>query len=63
MSVSVQNLVVESFKFNDKNIRDFYIRHVGQCLISHDIDTAVGYNKKMGSRPCNGLFKKSTKFD
>ena len=45
ISVSVQSSDVESFKFNGKNIRDFYIKYVGQCLISH---TAVGYNKKNG---------------
>ena len=61
MSVSVQNLVVESFKFNDKNIRDFYIRHVGQCLISHDIDTAVGYNKKNGVKTMQRIVQEKYK--
>ena len=42
MSLSVQRSVVESFKFNGKNIRAFYIRGVGQCLISQDKYTAVG---------------------
>ena len=61
MSVSVQNLVVESFKFNDKNIRDFYIRHVGQCLISHDIDTAAGYNKKNGVKTMQRIVQEKYK--
>ena len=63
MSLSVQHSVVESFKFNDKNIRAFYIKDVGQCLISQDVYTAMGYDKKMGSRPCNDLFQEGTKCD
>ena len=39
-------LVVESFKFNGKNIRAFYIKDVGQCLISLDVYTAAGYDKE-----------------
>ena len=46
MSLSVQSSVVESFKFNDKNITAFYIKDVGQCLISQDVYTAVGYDKE-----------------
>ena len=48
MSLSVQRSVVESFKFNDKSIRAFYIKDVGQCLISQDVYTAVGYDKENG---------------
>ena len=48
MSLSVQHSVVESFKFNDKNIRAFYIKDVGQCLISQDVYTAMGYDKENG---------------
>ena len=46
MSPSVQRSVVESFKFNDKSIRALYIKDVGQSLISHDVYTAVGYDKE-----------------
>ena len=46
MSLSVQRSVVESFKFNDKSIRALYIKDVGQSLISHDVYTAVGYDKE-----------------
>ena len=63
MSLSVQCSVVESFKFNDKNIRAFYIKDVGQYLHSQDVYTTVGTTKKMGSRPCNDLFQKSKKCD
>ena len=52
MRLSVQRSVVESFKFNNKNIRAFFLK------------TYIwwwGTTKKMGSRPCNGLFQKSTK--
>ena len=41
--------VLESFKFNDKSIRAFYIKDVGQCLISQDVYTAVGTIKKIWS--------------
>ena len=45
-SLSVQRSVVESFKFNDKNIRAFYIKDVGQCFISQAVYTAVGSDKE-----------------
>ena len=48
MSLSVQCSVVESFKFDDKNIRTVYIKDVGQCLISQDVYTAVGHERKNG---------------
>ena len=38
----------ESFKFNDKRIMAFYIKDVGQCLISQDVYTAMGYEKENG---------------
>ena len=44
MSLSVQRLVVESFKFNDKNIRVVHIKNVGQCFLGIDVSKAVGYN-------------------
>ena len=44
MSLSVQHSVVESFKFNDKNIRVFHIKNVVQCFVYIDVSKAVGYN-------------------
>ena len=43
MSLSVQRWV-ESFKFNDKNIRVVHIKNVGQCFVGIDVSKAVGYN-------------------
>ena len=55
MSLSVQCSVIESFKFNYKNIRAFYIKDVGQCLISQDVYTAVGYDKENGVKAMQRL--------
>ena len=44
MSLSVQCSVVESFKFNGKNIRVVNIINVGQCFMGIDVSKAVGYN-------------------
>ena len=35
---------LESFKFNDKNIRVTHIKNVGQCFVGIDVSKAVGYN-------------------
>ena len=48
MCLSVQRAVVESFKFNDKSVRAFYIKDIGQWLISQDVYTAVGCGKENG---------------
>ena len=55
MSISVKCLVVESFRFNDKSIRAFYIKDVGQCLISQDVYTVVGYDKENGVKTMQQL--------
>ena len=60
MSLSVQCSVIEPFSFNGKNIRAVHVPDVGQCLVAKDVYTAVGYNKKMGSKPCSYLFQEST---
>ena len=43
MSLSVQRSVVESFKFNDKNIRVVHIKNVGQCFVGIDVSKAISY--------------------
>ena len=55
MSLSVQHPAVESFKFNDKNIRAFYIKDVGQCFVGIDVSKAVGYDKENGVKAMQGL--------
>ena len=55
MSLSVQHSVVESFKFSSKNIRAVYIKDVGQCLISLDVCTAIGYDKESGIKAIQRL--------
>ena len=62
MYSSVQHSVVESFKFNDKNMRAFYIKDTSQCLFSEDVYTAVVCDKKNGvknmQRPVPEKYKK-----
>ena len=50
MSLSVQHSVVESFKFNDKNIRVIHIKNVGLCFVGIDVSKAVGYNNDDNAR-------------
>ena len=50
MSLSVQRSAVESFKFNDKNIKVVYIKNVGQCFAGIDVSKAVGYNDDDNAR-------------
>ena len=50
MSLSVQRSVVESFKFNDKNIRVVHIKNVGQCFVGIDVSRAAGYNDDDNAR-------------
>ena len=50
MSLSVQRSVVESFKFDGKNIMVVHIKHVGQCLVGIDVSKAVGYNDDDNAR-------------
>ena len=45
MSLSGQCSIVESFKFNGKNIRVINIMNVGQCFVGIDVSKAIGYNK------------------
>ena len=45
-----QRSVVESFKFNDKNIRVVHIKNVGQCFVGIDVSKAVGYNDDDNAR-------------
>ena len=50
MTLSVQRSAVESFKFISKNIRVFYIKDVGKCLVAKDLSKAVGYNDDDNAR-------------
>ena len=55
MSLSVQRLVVESFKFNGKHVISVYVKDIGQCLVSKYIDEAIGYEKEDGIRAIQRL--------
>ena len=55
MYFSVQRSVLESFKFNDRDRRAFYIKDIGQCLISQVVYTAVGYGKQNGVKTMQRL--------
>ena len=53
MSLSVHRLVVESFKFNDKNLRVVHIKNVGQCFVGIGVSKVVGYNDDDNARRVN----------
>ena len=61
MSLLVQCSVIESFKFNYKNIRIFYIKDVGQCLIFQDVYTTVGYDEENGVKTMQQLLTEKFK--
>ena len=46
MSLSIQRS--ELFQFNDLNIRSYYLKEHGQCLIARDVYRALGYDRKAG---------------
>ena len=50
MSLSFQLSVVESSRFNGKNIRVVHIKNVGQCFVGIDVSKAVGYNDDDNAR-------------
>ena len=50
MSLSAQRSVVESFKFNDKNIRVVHIKNVRQCFMGIDVSRAVSNNDDGSTR-------------
>ena len=54
MSFSVQRLVVESFKFNDKNIRAVHVNGE-ECLVSRDVYKATGYQEENGKKAIQNL--------
>ena len=43
MSLSAQLPVVESFKFNSKNIRTVHVPGLGKCLVGIDVSRVIGY--------------------
>ena len=54
MSLSVQRSLVESFKFNDKNIRAVHINGE-ECLVSRDVYKAIGYKEENGKKTIKNL--------
>ena len=47
MSLSVRRSVIQSFKFNDKNIRAVHVNGE-ECLVSRDVYKAIGYEEENG---------------
>ena len=43
MSPLVQFWFVESFKFNDKNIKAVDVPELGECLVGIDVSSVIGY--------------------
>ena len=54
MILSAQCPVVESFKFNRKNIRSVHVKGE-ECLISRDIYKAIGYEEESGKKAIQNL--------
>ena len=54
MSLSGQRSVVESFKFNDKNIRVVHVNGE-ECLVSRDVYMAFGYEEESGKKAIQNL--------
>ena len=54
MNLSVQRLVVELFKFNNKNIRGVYVSGE-ECLVSRDVYKAIGYEDENGKKVIQNL--------
>ena len=54
MILSAQCPVVESFKFNRKNIRSVHVKGE-KCLISKDIYKAIGYDEESGKKAIQNL--------
>ena len=54
MSLSAQRPVVESFKFNRKNIRSVHVRGE-KCLVSRDVYKAIGYGEESGRKAIQNL--------
>ena len=50
MSLSVQRSVVDSFKFNSKNIRTVRVAGLGKCPEGIDVSKAIGYVDKNNRR-------------
>ena len=54
MSLSAQRPVVESFKFNMKNIRSVHVKGE-ECLVSRDVYKAIEYKKESGKKAIQNL--------
>ena len=54
MSLSSQRSVVESFKFNMKNIRSVHVKGE-ECLVSRDVYKAIEYKKEIGKKAIQNL--------
>ena len=54
MSLSAQQPVIKSFKFNRKNIRSVHVKGE-ECLISRDIYKAIGYEEESGKKAIQNL--------
>ena len=44
MSLSIQRSIIEQFSFEGKNVRSFYVKGIGGCLVACDVWRAVGYS-------------------
>ena len=54
ISLPAQRPVVESFKFNRKNIRSMNVKGE-ECLVSRDVYRALGYEEENGKKAIQNL--------
>ena len=50
MSLSIQRSIMEQFSFEGKNVRSFYVKGIGGCLVASDVCAAIGYSDERSGR-------------
>ena len=61
MSLSVQQLVVKLLNFNGTNVKSFYVKSTGECLIVSNAYKAMDYDCKAGIQARQWLLKEKYK--
>ena len=50
MSLSIRPSIIEQFNFEGKNVRSFYVKGIGGCLVASDVCAAIGYSDERSGR-------------
>ena len=61
VSLVIRRSVIETFKFNGKEVRSIYVKEVGECLIAKDVLAVIGYNRAAGVQAIQRLVPKKYK--